>query len=199
MLEQLRTLMPAHTIVTAKRESYLEQVRRQIRFRLFALKLAEEGKELIRPLLPHDLGRTSWAIRNIESGVMTAWIDFRTRPNQVIALYGLTQVSSTPAIDRIRISRRPSYIYDLDLNFLYGILPIITKLKQIESEYPGWVESYYGGLEYLKMEGFLAEPMLIDPENYCQIEVMADRHIVGPKKELVINGYVAEPCGETLA
>lgn len=159
-------------------------------YRAESLKIRKDRSELnVRELTLSDLGLKLWVTPKQEAKTTSTWINHQTDYDKVIALYKVAQLSETPGITEISIHLTKDSVYQHQLGQLYGLVPMLRKIKEVDEL--GLLQVQYG-LENLRMEGYFSEPYVISPSQLIKIDVTT-----GSKgtdgDNLVFVGFVVEP------
>jgi len=183
-------LLPTWEIAIKDKEYFRHAIIEAMLTRAESLRIGESRSELlVRELSPVDLRLESWVIPKQEPKTTTTWINQQTDYNKVIGFYKVVQLSENPGIVEINIHFTKNSIYQHQLGQLYGLIPLLRKIKEV-----GQLEllQVQYGLENLRMEGWFSEPYVILPSQLIRIDVAT-----GSKgtdgDSLVFVGFVVEP------
>ena len=193
-------LIPSHELLTKQKQKYRDSIQRTMVNRALALKwIIREDEAILRGIKCSDLGLTSWQIPPTKKQILTSWIQTTNIDYRLISICKVIPLSLNPSISRLVVSSpRFTRLCDIEIDKLYNLLPIIQRLKIIEEEDPGWVKSYFGGIDQVCMEGYLSEPVLIGENYQLQVEI-STKCDSQDKEELILDGFVLERTGLTIS
>jgi hypothetical protein len=150
--------------------------------------LATERTELfVNSLIPSDLGLASWVTPEQKAFSSIHWVDYEL-PAKVLVLFKIVQLSENPGIEQINLSSNCYKLGSYPLSTLYGLVPLLKKIKDLGDL--AILQVQYG-LENLRMEGWLNEPIIIGPHELCKVELVTYSHETAGDN-LVLGGYVIQ-------
>ncbi len=193
-------LVPSHELLIKQKQEYKDRVQRMMLNRALALNLiVREDEAILRDIKCSDLGLTSWQIPLIKKQTLTSWVRTASIGCRLISICKVIPLSFNPSVSRLVVSS-PCFtrLYDIEIDKLYNLLPVIQRLKEIEEEDPGWVRDYFEGIDQIRMEGYLSEPVLFDGGASFQVEI-STKCDSQDKEELILDGFVLERVGATIA
>lgn len=189
-------IIPAWDLKVDAKKEYRKLTQEALASRAF-LEMGH-GEINIRALTASDLGLKSWRTPGQPAENKSVWINHTLKDRQYIGIYGITQLSPYPRISGLRISIGHSGATTLGLHqieTLYSILPVLRKMQTLQEG--NWLKDTFGNLENIRMEGYFAMPYM-----WCQLHVVyieVDSFTNNKTGDhLVLNGFVAEPVGQTI-
>lgn len=145
---------------------------------------------IINNLLPSHLGLESWYTPKQKPNSTATWIDTEIN-NYAIGFQKIIQLSDNPGVVSINIKEYDPVSTIVPLCQLYGLLPLLRKLKNTNDLEILQVQY---GLENLRMEGWLNQAIIYHPHSSVKIETTSGRD--GCEGDhLFISGFVAEKKG----
>lgn len=192
-------LIPSWDIAVERREDFRRATIEAMIERCVVRGIASDRYSIcVRKLSYTDLGLKCWRTPKQATNKFTEWVKVQVPSNSIFSVSKVTQISLNPKVSQLRVRLGFSGSTTLalhELDELYGILPLLKKLREYRIE--GSKEIIYG-IENLKMEGFFSEPIILTAEDFVSIDVCSPE---GNKKgdRLVLGGFVAEPIGFTIS
>ncbi len=189
-------LIPSWDLPIEKREKFRILTTEAMIQHALNMGITQYRSELcIRKLMYKDIGLRGWRTPPQMPNEIKRWVGVQVPSGCIFSIYKVTQVSLNPRVSTLSIRRGYSGAITLavhELDELYGILPLLKKLREYKKD--GLKQTIYG-IDNLKMEGFFSEPIILAEKEYVCIDVCSPD---GNKKgdRLVISGFVAERYGE---
>lgn len=181
-------LIPSWETLVKNKEQYRFGIKKTLT--AIAQKMGMSLPEImIRSLMMQDLGLQGWRTPRQASAGEAPWIDIEVPPNTVISIYKFTQLSLNPQVSSIRVEADYGSLVQVEMSGLYGLIPILTKLSEIEVGKK--IELMFGGLDKMVMEGYLSSPLFFKGIQRLKISVT---YPYGSylSDEIVIGGFVGE-------
>jgi hypothetical protein len=198
MERRLSYIIPSWDMQVKKREQYRRALVDELRYRMIERFVV--SNPVIRNLQYGDLGLQSWHTPKQDANEKTVWVSEDVPDCQVVAIYGLAQLSPYPKVYSMRLGTGSdsmelagwSNIYaDMGISELYSLLPVLRRLDEMNQ---GWLETTFGSPYNMRMEAYFTKPCCWEAGEKMRILVESSvDNLTGD--EIALLGFVAEPLG----
>ena len=152
----------------------------------------DSDKLVIRPIMAFDFNITSWKTPICEEGCTTDWINIKNKEQTYITITKIIQLSLEPTISEIKFMVQGAIVSVFELDILYSVIPLIQTLNKLE---PDWLLTTFGDISNIRMEAYLACPIVVCPETSLKVKVKP--YIDSNGDRLILGGFVVEREGAT--
>jgi hypothetical protein len=144
-------------------------------------------------LLYSDLSLKGWITPELTLGEKTEWINITNECPRAMAIYGVSQLSLHPIVSNMEIWVGGNKIIDHDLDALYGVLPVMERVDELDPEF---VVRRFGEMHKIRMEAYFESPIIVHPDTILRVSLSP--WISGPGDRLFLKGTVVEIKGVTI-